>query len=424
METYVIIKEKHLKENTMEIPKEVQESIDSLMKYYNLVVGDVKQFEKPSLYTLLMRFLFPNYEFFSEYKPQEIIAALSMVMMIYNEVDEDTEEELEERLLRKLKVYSKRVLIYKIVDHMMYTLDQEAKKDKLKEETEELETRVVSETDEALLLEIRDEVVHLIIDNNGEIMSPPVDQPFVNLKRLQDEKDIDLGLMETVNNVVFKAQENHDPMTDVYAFSLLHICPYAYTTMSLLLSEGLEEEQYIDLLQLMVHAFNLTHPDLETEVIEDFYHFDDYREYILALDSLGFIYKSNAKYEEAIYYYEKILALDLEDNLGVKEAIIFAYLMDTRYEDMERTLNNLPADSIYKTYFILFATLKEGTEFHEEYVEAFDASPLIMKFICEKNTELYEELNQKERSFIEDFYQIYISDEAIVKPLVDLYNEE
>jgi tetratricopeptide (TPR) repeat protein len=409
----------------MEIPIEVQESIDLLMKYYNLVISDVKHYDNPSLYMLLMKFLFPNYEIFSDHKPNEIIAALVVVMMIYND-EVESEEDLEEHVLRKLKVISKRVLIYNIVDHMLYELDPKNYTEKeTMEHSKELETeKILPPGDEDVLLEIRDEVVHLIINNKGEILSPPDEKPFSNLQKIQEEKDIDLELMEQVNTVVFKAQKNNDPMTDIYAYSLLHICPYAYTTMSVLLSSSLEEEQYIDLLKLIVQAFLLTHPDLDKEERDDFYHYDDYREYILALDSLGFIYKNNGKYEESIFYYEQILDLDKEDNLGVKEAVIFDYLMSLRYEDMEHILDELPNDSVYKTYFILFATLKEQIPFHEEYIRAFDASPLIMKFICEKDTNLYAELNQKERSFIEDFYQIYISDEVIVKPLIDLYKEE
>ncbi len=394
----------------MEIPKEVQDRIDLLMKSYNVVIKDIKDLNKlnePTLYDMLMQFVFPNFDAFEDYPPEAVIVALVELTCLINDSSEAEMNTLKDKAFIRLNVQSSKVYIENIVDHMMYILTEE--------DTEDSETEEYNRSEFVL-----EEARTLINAYNKRIVNIPKKHPFKPLRELFNKSDINIELMNTVNEIAFELVDTKHKDSLKYIYSLLRICPYAFTSMSIFLSEQLEEKDIISLLELMADGYRVTHPLTEDT---DIYEFEDYKEYLMTLDSLGYLYKMMMKTDKAITNYELLLNYDQKEEFFTLENLILPYMNNGDIEKVDQIFDLLDDTSVHKTYFMLISALEAKQPFHTEYVKAFDASPNLMKMICEEDNKIYLDLNQKERMFAQDFYPLFEMSKA-TKTLIDLYNED
>jgi len=195
--------------------------------------------------------------------------------------------------------------------------------------------------------------------------------------------------------------------------------PYAHTPMTVFLAYP-DSQDRIDLLQAMIYAFEISH----LEILEDpdtfDYNFEDNKQYILALESLGYIYKREAKTKKALLEYQKALVYDEEDHLHIKEAMLMPLMSLGFIDEFIVLRNSLDEQSIFKLYLELYDKLVQHLPFHNEYLKALQKSPLVMDMMC-TNEDLSTQATDEEKRFIEDFMDVLTFHPKYLKELIKIH---
>lgn len=240
-------------------------------------------------------------------------------------------------------------------------------------------------------------------------------------RRIPYDPDIHDELLELVADM----HVANVPLLPVHTYNLLHICPYMHSAMTVYDDVPLADDDRIDLLEGLIAAFVTRHPDELADPPEDFYRIGDNREYILALDTLGRLYKRQGRYEDAHRCYETVLRYDDTDRFRASESILICLLMTKRIDDFNNAVAALPDDSLYRSYLTLYRKLLEGTGFHHAYLDALAKSETVMDVLCGVRTfaSVESSLFPAERFLLEDFYGPMTAEGALLVPLVSLHVE-
>jgi tetratricopeptide (TPR) repeat protein len=224
-----------------------------------------------------------------------------------------------------------------------------------------------------------------------------------------------------VDDLIFDLFELDVDDKEVYAYNLLRLCPYAHSSLAMFLNID-QVTDYKQLLNVIIRAFELLHKNEMYKIKSRFYYHENYRDYILALESLASIHKWEGDFQSAIEQYQKALKFDDLDILNVKESILLPLLAEGDFEVFLDYTEQLDNGSLFYIYVKLFNGLVNTYEAldYKLFEDALTASPLIMKMLC-TNEDLYEKASPEERRYLDDFYTVWLMQEDLLETLKNLY---
>ena len=389
----------------METIEEVNEFIGKVIKEYNKVVKYTLKYDIP-LDGLMKEIVFSNVDVFENVKPNLIIAGVFQVWLMANQVKDIS---VLDKAFKDLRVLSKKQeiidLTIKMIPHLNAFDDDD---DEFFDDMDEAFEDIYEQFD--------------LLTQNSKFPHP-IDMPKKNVMRqinkLQQTLTYDESLLDDVVDLCFLMHEQQFPFLKMFIYDLLHVCPFAYTAMSFLLNDFNHNDRK-DLIESMISAFEIVNEDLLKETYDDFYKTGDFKEYILAIDSLAFLEKHDGNFNKAYDLYSKGLLYDNIDYLDMAESILLPTLMLGNQEEFMNKLIALNDDSIYKAYLNLYTMLVIKEPCDQEFVIANKLSDKIMTMICE-DKDLYDKMTPKEKRFIEDFYQIFKEYKKPIHKLKEIY---
>ncbi|MFK5884098.1 MAG: tetratricopeptide repeat protein [Candidatus Izemoplasma sp.] len=381
--------------------------IKKLIKQYNKIADLTKRYKEPSVYDYLMYLIQNHITKFKSFKENDIVGAL--FMLTYDcHIDDYDNSDFYEKVLRTLRVWSKKDDIFFLMIHLYDNLgfDLFDKDDGFDFMDDEL----------LMYKEIADDLFERF--NVVKLTELPK-EPFKIIMELQRTNEVDYESRNLVDNLAF-AMNNTESFDYLLIYNLLYVSSYAHSTMSLLMGIKNENDGK-DLLYCMVNAFEVTHEEALLNPQKDFYNCEDNNEYILSLDSLGYLCKMTGEFEEAIIHYQKALAYDKQDVLNIKASLLFPYISTENYEEASILQDTLPDESIHKNYMKLYLDYHAGMDITLNYQKAVESSLMIMNGII-KDEINFVELSPEEQSFINDFFVIFTRDLNLISKLKGLHN--
>ncbi len=375
-----------------------REVLDRLITQYNHLIDYTILIEDPSFLDVFKAAL-PHYD--EEIKPNRFIGAVFIILCELHDIDNDT---FIDDGLRKIRTVSYKNEIYSIVEMIV-----EPVLSNLVHDIEDQET---------FLLE---EVWHMLNHHGIHELEPiPKKNAFAQFYILQDETEIDVEFIDLVEDMIFDLYDAKVEDYETIAYNLLKLCPFAHSGMSLFLNV-VEIQDYKQLLNVIIRAFEKVHEEALMKVIPRFYYHENFRDYILALESLALLHKWEGDYEAAKELYQKALKYDDLDILHIKESILLPLLATGDFEGFLDVSEELK-EGIFKRYVELFNGLINAYEplEYETYENAYNASPLIMEMLCTQK-DLYEEASAKERKYLDDFYGVWQMQKDVLEHLKELY---
>jgi tetratricopeptide (TPR) repeat protein len=185
----------------------------------------------------------------------------------------------------------------------------------------------------------------------------------------------------------------------------------------MLLDYQTEDEARINLIKAYIKAYENVNSDDFIEPIHQFTRFKDHKQYILALDSLAYMFKRMDKFNQAIEIYQKMAYYDDEDRFCAKACSLMCYVKLNRMDDFDRVLKELEEDSLYKIFLNLFFKLMKDEDHQEAYQKAYNKSPSLLDVLCQFKDISDDTIPPFEREFIEDFYGLFNEDPSIISNL-------
>ncbi|XFA98595.1 tetratricopeptide repeat protein [Candidatus Izemoplasma sp. B36] len=379
--------------------------IEDLYKQFNKISDLVSFYEKPTVSDYLEFFINNHISKLMDVKNSDIIAVI--FILAYDEhIEEFEDQNFYENILRTLRVWSRRDDIFYLSIHMYDNMGFN-KLDREKFEEQSLEDSVSYE-----------EVAYdLLKSRNVEILKSLPRAPFKQILGLQKKSQVNYDLRELVDTLSFGMYDSNT-FNKVLVYNLLYVSPFSHSTMSLLIDLN-DEEDAKNLMRCMINAYEVTHEETLRNKPKDFYNQEDNNEYILALDSLGYLCKMSNDYEEAIIHYEKALYYDDFDRLNIRAALLFPYITTGNLEKAKNIQDELPEESIHKRYMQLYLDFHAGLAIAEVFKKAYQSSIGIMHGII-SGTIQFSKLNPEEQIFVNDFYQVMTNDYRFVERLKEL----
>lgn len=261
------------------------------------------------------------------------------------------------------------------------------------------------------------------LETNGvkELVEFNLDDPFSHFYVLQDSVKPDKDMAAYVNDLVFDLFEFRVEDRVLFSYNLVSLCPLAHSALALFLNVE-EISEYKQLLNVIIRGFEILHAEELKRPIYRFYYHENFRDYILALESLASIEKFEGDHSESIKHYQKALEYDDLDVLHIKRSILLPLLAEGEFETFLDYAETLNPESVTYNYIQLFNGLvnKFETLDYTLYENALKSSPKIMEILC-TNADLYKQCNREERKYLEDFYGIWLMQEDFIEELKTLY---
>lgn len=377
--------------------------IEEIYKKFNMISDMVSFYEENTVSDYLEYFIGNHIRKLIGVQSSDIVA--SIFILAYNEhIDEFEDPAFYEKILRKLRVWSRRNDIFYLAVHMYDNMGFNQFDRNQNDLDENLEESI----------SYKKIAYELLKSQNINIIKTIPNEPFKHILDLQSKQKVDYELRELVDNLSYGIYESND-FDKTLIYNLLYVSPFAHSSMSLLINLKDEEDEK-NLMRCIINAFETTHEEVLHYPPKDFYNQEDNREYILALDSMGYLCKMTKDYEEAIIHYEKALCYDDFDRLNIKSSLLFPYIMKGELEKAKNIQDDLPEKSIHKRYMQLLLDFYAGLNLKQVFRGAYDSSRPIMDGIISGIIQ-FSELNPEEQSFVNDFYQIMTNDKEFVRAL-------
>ncbi|MCF7925817.1 MAG: hypothetical protein K9L26_04720 [Candidatus Izimaplasma sp.] len=372
--------------------------LDKLITQYNHLIDYTILIEDPSFLDVFKAGM-PYYD--ESIKPNRFIGALFLILCELHDLDD---ADFIDVGLRKLRTVSYQKELNQIMDNIFHKV-----LDNLVENTQD---------DGEFLIEEVWELLHEY--DVYELTEIPEENAFAQFYLLQDNATLDLELIDLVEDLIFDLYDSEIDNYETLAYNLLLICPYAHSGMSMFLNV-VKMTGYKQLLNVIIRAFELIHKEDLMKHTPRFYYHENYRDYILALESLALLHKWEGDFESSKTLYEKALQYDDLDVLDIKESILLPLLATGDFEAFLDQASELK-DGIFKAYVDLFNGLIDAFEplDYGRYEKAYQASPLIMEMLCTEE-DLYDKASIKERKYLDDFYSVWQMQQDILDHLKEIY---
>lgn len=383
----------------------IDRRIEDLYKQFNKISNMVSFYEKPTVSDYLEFFIDNHITKLIGVKNSDIIAAI--FALAYDEhIEEFEDQNFYEDILRTLRVWTRRDEVFYLMIHMydnmgFNQLDREKVEDDFLEDSVSYEELAYD----------------LLKSRNVKILKSLPRAPFKQILELQKKRKVNYDLRELVDTLSFGMHDSNT-FNKVLVYNLLYVSPYSHSTMSLLIDLN-DEEDAKNLMRCMINAYEVTHEETLHNKPKDFYNQEDNNEYILALDSLGYLCKMSNDYEEAIIHYEKALYYDDFDRLNIKAELLFPYITTGELEKAKNIQDELPEESIHKRYMQLYLDFHAGLNISDLFIKAYQSSRTIMDGII-SGTIQFSKLSPEEQSFANDFYQVMTNDYKFIERLKEL----
>lgn len=365
------------------------------------IQSNLSQYQEPSLDELIQIVLEEGIYEYIDHRPQDIIGALAVSLMDIHMTKNDI---LVEQLFRTLRIWGIRDEINAIHRYMNQTIFN------------------------------RFELV-----SDAELLETMIDlyynrfQPIV--KEIPNKRPYQ-AFLEAFDTTTYQEDDYYyfnQLCTDLFLSTLedklLHIynivlqCPYAHSGISFFMNENNTTDDQFDLLQAFIKSFEQSHEDVLYDPDVDFYTITQYKDYLMALDSLAYILKNNGHYVDAIPLYQKMLEHDTRNRFGAQEAILVCYMMTDQFDKFEAGIEQLEDESLYKTFLTLMIKVATKEPFHHEYLNAYETSKYLLDILTGVTEVNHDKLELFEKFFLEDFYEFYTYDKRLLQPLIDLHTE-
>ncbi len=262
---------------------------------------------------------------------------------------------------------------------------------------------------------------YFVKHNHSKLVMIPDKKPYQFLVKAIKKKKIDKDLVDETHEIAEVIYSSIGGANPMYFYNLLRVCPHAFLVIEMLLNDSIERDEHIDLLKAFVLAYETYHEEMFMDPPSEFTRHEYNKIYILALDSLGMIYKESGDFKEAIKVYEKIMNYDDEDRFGAKESILICYVLTGQMEKFDELLNILPNDSVYYMALTLYTKLIMGDSFYEEYIDILKRSPDLLDVLCGLKDIDDIENDLPVHMFLADFQGFFNMNEALLEPLRQMH---
>ncbi len=393
-------------ENVFEATQEEMAQFEaSLMKASIPIQEEVSHLKEPSLEDMISDASNFGCDELKDCYPKDIVAAIVTSLLVFHGKIKDIEKDMES-IWRKLRVWSRRheiMSLRRLVDRIIF--DEEPYDSSDSEVLRKL-SGVYEEYNQ--YPRSSDSLIRICSHLRKQLGKAPYDESENNQ-------------LEELAFQVFKSTIN-DP--ELHLMNLLRISPYLPFAISALIPHTEDEFTKMELLDNYILAFETTRKIQLDNPRKQFTHYGDNKEYILALDTLGYFHKVHGHYDKALPYYEKILKYDDEDRFGAKESILICYALTRQMETYEKAINALPEDSFYRVFLKLFEKIIMDEPWHREYLVAYKKSKKVLDIICGVLDISETDLELEEKFFLEDFHTLFKSGPGVIDSLKSMHVED
>lgn len=369
---------------------------NALLFHMETLNDDFLALENPSYKDFVQDFIYTVYEEYQLENHKVLAGAIIRSLLNFHKVDQL--EDRFERILRHLKVWSQRQKVMKIhknIDEFFVGNDKLAN-------ISGLYFKIMS-----VLKDLSYKEKTIYINENS----------YKNLLVSLEEKPYDEGMTAILTDLSFDILDSDIDAKEVLFNHFLQVTPYLPQTISMLLEYQIDDETKINLIKAYIKAYETVNKDDFDEPIHEFTRFKDHKQYILALDSLAYMYKRMDKFNQAIEIYQKMSYYDDEDRFCAKACSLMCYVMLNQMDEFDRILKDLEEDSLYKIFLNLLFKLMKDEDHQEAYQKAYNKSPDLLDVLCQFKDINDENLSPFEREFIEDFYGLFNEEPYIIDAL-------
>ncbi|HBO68074.1 MAG TPA: hypothetical protein DD631_07370 [Acholeplasmataceae bacterium] len=350
----------------------------------------------PSLRDLIKHFIEHHMKDISRERPKDALAALALLLMRLHHIED--QKIPKEKILRTLGNWTYRQLIEGMSQWLEVIYHQKP-----------VEFNHIEDLQHSLDAYFKDYPVKKE-PNKG----------YTWLEKSLEKATYDEEHVDRVHDLVFNIKEAQHPLELDYFKLLLKTCPTAFLAIAFLV-EVSEPKDHLILLKCYIKAFEICHQDVLSNPPKNFTHYGYNKEYILALDSIGLLYKENGNYKLAFDAYQKMIKYDDEDRFGAKESILICYVMTNQMEAYDDAIHALPVDSLYRKVLMMFHKMLMGESFYEEYLVLLkDHEDILDVIIGIKSPDSFP-FDTPEGSFFYDFYQVLTYQKELLEPLLSLH---
>ncbi|OHE26943.1 MAG: hypothetical protein A2Y43_00340 [Tenericutes bacterium GWA2_38_26] len=363
------------------------------------IVWHTALYKSPSIKDLIKEISNRFIEMILYEKPQDVVGALALIL--YEKHQISAKNTPTERIFRDLRIWGRKKFILELkamIEDMMMV-----------EEERSDDSSIINQ-----FIQLFDKYQY---EHLNEI---PKRVTYRFLTDLQNRTKFNPELCEEINTLAIQVLKSEVPVNVVDFYNLVMLCPHAYVAISMLLTVS-SKEHHLPLLKAYVNAYEIGNREVFLNPPKQFTRYDLHKEYILALDSIGLLYKSENKYKEAIPFYEKMIRYDDEDRFGAKESILICYIFTKQIELFDRKLQELPDDSIYKMMLTLSTKIMMQEPFYGDYLKILKRSKELLDALCGVIEPEDIEMDEPVTLFLEDFYMFLTSNKSVIKPLIQVH---
>lgn len=250
------------------------------------------------------------------------------------------------------------------------------------------------------------------------------DKPYKFLMKVMKKKKIDRDLVDETHELVELLYKNEGKILLIDLYNILKVCPYAFMVIEMMMTDSMETDERIDLLEAFVFAYEAYHEDMFKNSPQEFTHHELNKTYILALDTLGMLYKEQGQFKKAIKVYEKIITYDDEDRFGAKESILICYVLTNQIKRFDDTLNLLAYDSVYYLVLTMYTKMILKDSFYQEYIELLKRSPDLLDVLLDKKSLDDIEYDLPVQMFLADFCDFLKANREFLEPLKRIHLDQ
>lgn len=391
---------------------EIKLKTGRIINEYNKLAKFTIEYSEPSLYELL-QLLFQNLDEYYDVKENQLVGAIFMLLYEFHEIDDPS---FLEQGLKKVRVWSK----FNDIFYLMRALEQNFYNDLIGLDDE---SKFESEEPHQMMDDqvIYDLIVMFLKENGiSKLEDLPKKNVFDKIRKLQTTLEFNKDLYDTVEKLVWYLGEYSLDNKHQLLYNLFLVSPFAHTAMvEFFQLEDVNER--IELLITMKNAFEIIHKEDLKKEIDNFYKYENYSEYILTLESLGFLYKREGEFTEAIEIYKLALSYDKQDTLKIKQAMMLPLIGRGKFDEFISIIDCLDEDDVYRTYSLLFSELSSNENTYKYYQDAIRTSEIIMDMLC-NDVDRYNEASEEEKRYLEDFFDVWQHQPNLLKKLITLHN--
>jgi len=384
-------------ENVFTIKEEERNRFrNALLFHMEKLNDDFLTLENPSYKDFVQDFIYGAYETYQQENHKVLAGAIIRSLLVFHKVDQ-LEERFED-ILRQLKVWSQRnkiISIQKNIDDIFFANNKLAN-------ISGLYIRVMSVLKD---LSYNEKTIYIDEDDYNKLLVSLEENPY------------DEGVTAILTDLSFDILDSDIDDKVILFLHLLQVTPYLPQTISMLLDYQIEDEPRINLIKAYIKAYETVNKDDFIEPMHEFTRYKDHKEYILALDSLAYMYKRMNMFNQAIELYQKMAYYDDEDRFCAHACSLMCYVKLNQMDDFDRVFKGLEEDSLYKVFLNLLFKLMKDEDFQEVYQKAYNKSPGLLDVLCQFKDISDDTIPPLEREFIEDFYGLFNEDPSIISKL-------